>query len=66
VANPETRLALRPREAAEALGISARTLWTWTQQGRVPCKRIGKTVVYSTDALRRWLDGQAEPEGGAL
>jgi excisionase family DNA binding protein len=59
------RLALRPREAAKALGVSERTLWSWTQQGRVPCKRIGKAVLYPVDALRRWLDEQAEPEGGA-
>lgn len=49
-------LALRPREAAKALGVSERTLWTWTQQGSVPFVRLGKTVLYPTDSLRRWLD----------
>lgn len=54
------RLALRPREAAKALGVSERTLWTWTQQGSVPFVRLGKTVLYPTDSLRRWLDEQTK------
>lgn len=64
-------LALRPREAAKALGVSERTLWTWTQQGNVPFVRLGKAVLYPTDSLRRWLDDQAKAlatpagEGGA-
>ena len=52
-------LALRPREAAWALGISERTLWEWTQRQEVPHVRRGKTVRYPVDALRRWLDEQA-------
>jgi len=60
-------LALRPREAAAALGISERTLWAWTKQGTIPHVRQGKAVLYPTAALARWLDGQATatPEGGA-
>jgi len=57
VADPSApqRLALRPREAAEAIGISARTLWSLTKRGEVPHMRIGKSVVYPVDALRDWL-----------
>ena len=29
-------LAMRPREAARALGVCERTLWAWTQRGDVP------------------------------
>ena len=50
------RLALRPREAAQALGISKRLPWTLTNQGDVPHLRLGRTVVYPVDALRKWLD----------
>ena len=53
-------LALRPREAAAALGVSERTLWDWTQRGDVPHVRRGKTILYSVDGLRRWLDDQAK------
>ena len=57
---PETPcLAMRPREAAKALGISERLLWDWTNRGEVPHIRIGKAILYPVDVLRRWLDEQA-------
>lgn len=58
-AAPALLLALRPREAARALGISERTLWTWTQAGDVPHLRRNGTILYPVDTLRRWLDEQA-------
>ena len=61
---PLPRLALRPREAAQALGISKRLLWTLTNQGAVPHLRLGRTVVYPVDALRKWLADQAQKKGG--
>lgn len=45
------RVLLRPREAAETLGISDRTLWSWTRAG-LPCVRVGKAVRYRPEALR--------------
>lgn len=53
-------LALRLREAAEAISVSDRTLWEWTKRGDVPHFRRGGTVLYPVDALRRWLDEQAK------
>jgi excisionase family DNA binding protein len=52
-------LALRPRDAAAALGVSERTLWTWTNEGTIPYVRRGKTMMYPVSALVRWLDEQA-------
>jgi len=62
-------LALRPREAAKALGISARTLWGLTApRGPIPCLRIGhgkrRTVLYPVADLQAWLSRQAEAEKG--
>jgi excisionase family DNA binding protein len=62
-------LALRPREAAKALGISARHLWQLTRDGHVPCVRVGsgtrKTVLYPVAELQAWLARQtAQAEGG--
>jgi excisionase family DNA binding protein len=54
------RLALRPREAAKALGVSERALWTWTKHGDVPHLRRGRTVLYPINALHRWLAERAE------
>ncbi len=62
-------LALRPREAAKALGISPRTLWGLTApRGPIPCLRIGhgkrRTVLYPVAELQAWLSGQAEVQKG--
>ena len=57
---PETPcLAMRPREAAKALGISERLLWEWTDRGVVPHFRLGKAILYPVDSLREWLREQA-------
>ena len=53
------RLALRPREAARALGIGERLLWSKTNAGEIPHVRLGRAVVYPVDELRRWLTEQA-------
>jgi excisionase family DNA binding protein len=66
---PAGPLALRPREAAKALGISPRLLWQLTADGHIPCVRVGtgrrKTVLYPVDELRAWLARQAAAKGGA-
>lgn len=54
-------LAMRAREAAEALGISERLLWDWTNRGIVPHVRQGKAILYPVDSLREWLKQQAQP-----
>jgi excisionase family DNA binding protein len=50
---------LRPREAAEVLGISERFLWELTRTGVIPCVRLGKgkrkAVLYPISTLREWL-----------
>lgn len=63
-------LALRPRDAAKALGISARHLWQLTKDNVIPCVRVGdgkrKTVLYPVAVLQAWLAEQTAPaEGGA-
>ncbi len=63
--NQQFPLALRPREAAKALGVSPRTLWSLTApRGPIPCVRIGhgkrQTVLYPVAELQTWLSRQAE------
>lgn len=54
-------LALRPRDAARALGISERCLWSLTQRGEVPHVKIGgRLVLYPRAALADWLDRAAK------
>lgn len=53
------RLALRPKEAARALGIGQRKLWALTQpRGPIPCVRVGVCVLYPVAALEAWLTKQ--------
>lgn len=63
--DPIPALALRPREAALALGISPRLLWQLTKDGHIPHKRIGhgkrKTILYSVAELRAWLRSGSAP-----
>jgi len=63
-----TPLALRPREAAKALGISPRLLWQLTHDGVIPCVRVGsgkrQSVLYPVAELQAWLSQQAEAEKG--
>lgn len=63
------RIALRPREAAESLGMSEKTLWSLTSpRGGLPCVRVGTRVLYFRHQLERWADEQAAQQdiGGSL
>jgi excisionase family DNA binding protein len=63
-------LALRPREAAKALGISPRLLWQLTKDGHVPCVRVGsgkrRTVLYPLAELQAWLTRQSHASEGGV
>jgi hypothetical protein len=45
------------------LSVSQRTLWQWTQDGKVPCKRVGGVVLYAVADLERWLAGEKAAGG---
>ena len=49
------RLALCPKDAAKALGIGERLLWSKTKSDEIPCARIGRRVVYPVEGLRAYL-----------
>ncbi len=58
------RLALRPKEAAEALGIGERTLRQLLPE--LPHVRVGGVVLIPVDALRGWLRDRAKGEKGRV
>jgi len=51
-------LLLTPEQAAVALAISPRKLWSSTTSGEIPHIRIGRCVRYPLDDLKRWIDDQ--------
>ncbi len=55
------RLALRPREAAKALGLSERSLRDLLPQ--LPVVRTRRAVLIPVDALREWLHSRARSDG---
>jgi excisionase family DNA binding protein len=63
-------LALRPRDAAKALGISPRLLWQLTHDGQIPCVRIGsgrrRSVLYPVADLQAWLSRKADTPKGEV
>ena len=54
------RLALRPKDAAIALGISERLLWTLTKAGEIPHVRLGRAMIYPVDSLRAYLASRVD------
>jgi excisionase family DNA binding protein len=54
------RAALSPKEAAALLGISEKTLWLRTREGTIPAVKLGRRVLYPTDALEEWLRKEIE------
>ncbi|MBX3404146.1 MAG: helix-turn-helix domain-containing protein [Phycisphaeraceae bacterium] len=57
-------LAMRPKDAAKALGIGQRKLWELSQpRGPIPCVRIGCCVLYPYALLQAWLAEQAAKGG---
>jgi hypothetical protein len=56
-----TKLAVAPREAARALCISEKTLWSLTKpRGPIPAAKIGRLVRYDLADLQVFLDAQKE------
>ncbi len=54
------RLAIRPKQAAAAIGIGERKLWELTNRGAIPYLKVGTATLYPVDLLAAWLRQQAE------
>ena len=59
-----TRLALRPKEAAAALGVCEKTLRALGSE--IPCVRTGGVVLYPVKALEEWLSRRAASQGALV
>lgn len=49
---------LTVRDAARALAVSPRTIWTLTDRGLLPCIRINRSVRYSPRDVAALVDRQ--------
>ena len=63
-ATTPAKLLLLVREAAEALSVCPKSLWSHTEpRGTIPCVKIGVRVLYDPRDLAAWID--ARKKGGA-
>ena len=59
----ETKLLLRPIEAANALGVSRSKVYELLSSGQLPKIQVGGCVRVPVDSLRQWIAGQVEVQG---
>ncbi len=57
-------LLLTPADAAQALAISPRKLWSMPHAGEIPHIKMGRSVRYPLTKLQAWI--AAEAKGGAV
>ena len=53
---PDRPLLLTPRQAAEALQISERKLWSMKASGEIPHVLLGRSVRYPVADLQQWIE----------
>ena len=54
-------LLWKPPQAAKALNMGARKLWSLTAAKLIPHVRVGRLVRYVPDDLRAWIESQKIP-----
>jgi len=52
----DKQLLLTPRQAAQALQISERTLWSMKASGEIPHVLLRTSVRYPVADLQKWID----------
>lgn len=53
-----SKLALRPREAAAALGVSLSTLERLTRSGQITAVKLGRVRLYEISVLAAFLESR--------
>ncbi|MBP8911877.1 MAG: helix-turn-helix domain-containing protein [Phycisphaerae bacterium] len=53
---PIQPLLLTASQAARALSLCEKTLWTLTKRGEIPAVRIGRAVRYDPRDLDAWIE----------
>lgn len=43
-------------EVAELLGVARKTVYEAAGRGDIPCRRLGRRVLFSRRAIMEWLD----------
>jgi len=51
------RECMSVEEVAEFLGVDRKTVYDYAGRGVIPCRRLGKRILFSRRALVLWLSG---------
>lgn len=51
------RECLSVEECAAFLGVDRKTVYDYAGRGVIPCRRLGKRILFSRQALVLWLSG---------
>jgi len=51
------RECLNVEECAAFLGVDRKTVYDYAGRGVIPCRRLGKRILFSRQALVLWLGG---------
>lgn len=54
-AKPERMLSRN--EVCQMLGVSMPTLWSKTKSGEIECTRVGRRVLYTESAIKKFMEG---------
>ncbi len=57
------KMTLNISEVAQALGVSRPTVYRMVHMAGFPCFRVGARVLIPKEALREWVNAQAQKEG---
>jgi len=49
---------MRAKEVQQMLGIGRNTLYNWCELGIIPCKRVGRVILFSRERIRQWVDNE--------
>ncbi len=56
------QLLLTPRQAAQALQVSERKLWSMKASGEIPYLILGRSVRYPAANLQQWIEERMKEE----
>jgi excisionase family DNA binding protein len=53
---------LSAEDVAELLGIDVKTVYDHANRGRLPCRRLGRRILFGRRAILAWLNGPVNDE----
>jgi excisionase family DNA binding protein len=53
------------QEAADFLGISIHTLYSWVSQRKIPFTKVGRLTKFKKEDMDKWLDARTFQPGRA-